>query len=107
MTETVKKTEKKPELPAALKHLRQGLNLSQEEVANQIRVARQMLISWESGKAFPTREHFELWKSTLIEELQSFHLQDGEVKVGNKKYKTKIYARDEEKKKLIKSLKES
>jgi transcriptional regulator with XRE-family HTH domain len=82
------------ELPTALKYLRQALNLSQEEVASQVDVARQMLISWEAGKLFPTKEHFQLWKRVLINELERVQIQPGEVEVGNRKYKVKIYAKD-------------
>jgi transcriptional regulator with XRE-family HTH domain len=85
---------KKTELPTALKYLRQGLNLTQEAVASQVGVARQMLISWEAGQLFPTREHFALWKKVLIRELESVQLQDDKVRVGNKTYRVKIYARD-------------
>jgi transcriptional regulator with XRE-family HTH domain len=97
----------RPELPTALKYLRQSLNLSQEEVASQILVSRQMLMSWEAGKLFPTREHFALWKKVLIRELKRIQLQDDEMRVGNKIYKTKRYARDKKRKKLTKSLGES
>lgn len=87
----------RPELPTALKYLRQGLNLSQKEVAHKIKVARQMLISWEAGKLFPTTEHFKSWKGILIKELQRVQIQPGEVSVGKRKYKVKRYVRDEEK----------
>jgi transcriptional regulator with XRE-family HTH domain len=85
----------RPELPTALKYLRQALGLTQEEVASQIGVARQMLISWEAGDLFPTEEHFESWKRTLIQGLERVQIQPGEVRVGNRKYKVKRYARDE------------
>jgi hypothetical protein len=54
-----------------------------------------MLISWEAGQAFPTEKHFKSWKAILIKELKRVQLRDGEVKVGNRKYKVKRYARDE------------
>jgi transcriptional regulator with XRE-family HTH domain len=88
------KTVKRPELPTALRYLRQSLDLTQEKVASQVGVARQMLISWEAGQLFPTREHFALWKKVLIRELERVQLQDDKVRVGNKTYKVKIYARD-------------
>jgi transcriptional regulator with XRE-family HTH domain len=87
------KTVKRPELPDALRYLRQALGLTQEEVAFRIKVARQMLISWEAGQLFPTEEHFGLWKAVLIKELERVQIQPGEVRVGNRKYKVKIYAK--------------
>lgn len=90
MTRTVRKTD----VPDALRYLRQALGLTQEEVASQIPIARQMLISWETGKLFPTDEHFALWKAVLVKELERVQIQPGEVKVGNRKYKVKRYARD-------------
>ncbi|GEM_PF-4994965 len=91
------KTVKKTELPDALRYLRQALGLTQEEVASQINVARQMLISWEAGRLFPTEEHFGLWKAVLMKELDRVQIQPGEVRVGHRKYKVKRYARDEKK----------
>ena len=87
---------KKTKLSTALKYLRLGLNLSQEEVASHVRVSRQMLISWEGGQSFPTEEHFQLWKMVLIKELERVQIRDEEVKVHNKTYKTKTYGRGDE-----------
>jgi len=88
------RTVKKPDFATGLKYLRLGLNLTQEEVASQVGVARQMLISWEAGQSFPTREHFELWKGILIKELERVQIRDEKATVGNRSYKVKRYARD-------------
>lgn len=63
-------------IPDILKSIREGVSISQIEMAKFIGISRQSLCQWESGQTIPTGEQLGRWITTIRKELRYLRIYD-------------------------------